>query len=154
MTSVPGFRPSHDPIEASLTSADDRVRLDHWLPPQASGAANSIGRRWVNVLWVVPIVFVLLVLAIAKPCASCRRCRISSRDTQVFLLGQSVDGISLRRGYLLNLFFMVFIIRSGVQVLADHPRLYWKRDARPELSGAASRSRFRLAAFGPRRMIR
>src|SRR4051812_1931986 len=34
MTRTPGFRLPHDPIEGSLTSADDRVRLDHWLPPQ------------------------------------------------------------------------------------------------------------------------
>ena len=26
---------------------------------------------------------------------------------------------------------MVFIIRAGVQILADHPRLYWKRDCTP-----------------------
>ena len=26
---------------------------------------------------------------------------------------------------------MAFIIRSGIQILADHPRLYWKRDCTP-----------------------
>lgn len=30
-----------------------------------------------------------------------------------------------------QLVFMTFIIRSGVQILADHPRLYWKRDCTP-----------------------
>ncbi len=30
-----------------------------------------------------------------------------------------------------NLFFMVFIIRSGVQILSDHPRLYWTRHCTP-----------------------
>jgi sulfoxide reductase catalytic subunit YedY len=30
-----------------------------------------------------------------------------------------------------NMFFMLFIIRAGVQILADHPRLYWKRDCTP-----------------------
>jgi methionine sulfoxide reductase catalytic subunit len=33
--------------------------------------------------------------------------------------------------HFLNLLFMAFIIRSGIQVLADHPRLYWKRDCTP-----------------------
>lgn len=37
----------------------------------------------------------------------------------------------LRLQHFLNLFFMAFIIRSGVQILADHPRLYWKRDCTP-----------------------
>src|SRR4026207_568544 len=66
MTTVPGLRPSHDPIEASLTPADDRVRLDHWLPPQTGVVPRiRIGQRWVNVLWVIPIVFVVLVLGVA-----------------------------------------------------------------------------------------
>ena len=26
---------------------------------------------------------------------------------------------------------MAFIIQAGVQILADHPRLYWKRDCTP-----------------------
>ncbi len=26
---------------------------------------------------------------------------------------------------------MMFIIRAGLQILADHPRLYWKRDCTP-----------------------
>jgi DMSO/TMAO reductase YedYZ molybdopterin-dependent catalytic subunit/thiosulfate reductase cytochrome b subunit len=29
------------------------------------------------------------------------------------------------------MFFMLFIIRAGVQILADHPRLYWRRDCTP-----------------------
>ena len=37
----------------------------------------------------------------------------------------------LRIGHFLNLFFMAFIIRAGVQILADHPRLYWRRDCTP-----------------------
>lgn len=30
-----------------------------------------------------------------------------------------------------NLFLMIFIIRSGIQVLSDHPRLYWTRNSTP-----------------------
>ncbi|MEP6482111.1 MAG: hypothetical protein ABJA94_08915, partial [Rhodoglobus sp.] len=33
--------------------------------------------------------------------------------------------------HFLNLFFMLFIIRSGITVLADHPRLYWTRHSTP-----------------------
>jgi len=33
--------------------------------------------------------------------------------------------------HFLNLFFMIFIIRSGVQILSDHPRLYWTRHSTP-----------------------
>jgi DMSO/TMAO reductase YedYZ molybdopterin-dependent catalytic subunit/thiosulfate reductase cytochrome b subunit len=30
------------------------------------------------------------------------------------------------------MFFMYFIMRAGIQILADHPRLYWNRDCTPE----------------------
>ena len=37
----------------------------------------------------------------------------------------------LRLQHFLNMLFMMFIIRAGIQILADHPRLYWKRDCTP-----------------------
>ena len=37
----------------------------------------------------------------------------------------------LRWQHFLNAFFMIFIIRSGLQILADHPRLYWRRSSTP-----------------------
>ncbi|WP_111719209.1 molybdopterin-dependent oxidoreductase [Homoserinimonas sp. OAct 916] len=37
----------------------------------------------------------------------------------------------LRWQHFFNLFFMMFIIRAGVQILADHPRLYWNRHSTP-----------------------
>ncbi len=33
--------------------------------------------------------------------------------------------------HFLNLFLLVFIIRSGLQILSDHPRLYWTRHSTP-----------------------
>jgi thiosulfate reductase cytochrome b subunit len=33
--------------------------------------------------------------------------------------------------HFVNLVFMLFIIRSGIQILADHPRLYWTRHSTP-----------------------
>lgn len=30
-----------------------------------------------------------------------------------------------------NFFLMIFIIRSGLQILTDHPRLYWTRNSTP-----------------------
>ncbi|MEO8186189.1 MAG: molybdopterin-dependent oxidoreductase [Burkholderiaceae bacterium] len=37
----------------------------------------------------------------------------------------------LRAQHFFNLFFLMFIIRAGIQILADHPRLYWRRDSTP-----------------------
>lgn len=33
--------------------------------------------------------------------------------------------------HFLNAFLMIFIIRSGITVLADHPRLYWPKHSTP-----------------------
>ena len=36
-----------EPLEAALTSADDRLRLNHWLPPQNGIVPRiRIGQRW------------------------------------------------------------------------------------------------------------
>ena len=37
----------------------------------------------------------------------------------------------LRLLHIFNFFLMMFIIRAGIQILADHPRLYWRRDCTP-----------------------
>ena len=38
----------------------------------------------------------------------------------------------LRWQHFFNLFFMVFIIRAGLQILADHPRLYLNSGSKPD----------------------
>ena len=138
MTSIPGFRHPHDPIEGNLTSADDRVRLNHWLPPQTGVVPRiRVGQRWINSLWAVPITFVLLVLAVAIAQALRELPSVQNFIVRYPGVPESVQTVTtgfpvwLRLQHFLNLFFMAFIIRSGVQVLADHPRLYWKRDCTP-----------------------
>jgi methionine sulfoxide reductase catalytic subunit len=138
MTSLSGSQPPHDPVKVSLTPADDHVRLDHWLPQQTCVVPRiRIGQRWVNVLWVIPIVFVVLVLGVAI--AQALRGLPAVQDFVARYPGVpgSVQPVTLgfpiwlRLQHFLNLFFMAFIIRSGVQIFADHSRLYWKRDCTP-----------------------
>jgi methionine sulfoxide reductase catalytic subunit len=130
--------PPHDPVEASLSPADDRVRLDHWLPPQAGVVPRiRIRQRWVNVLWALPIAFVLLVIGVAI--AQALRQVPAVQEFLVRYPGIPPSAVAvvtgfpawLRLQHFLNLFFMAFIIRAGLQILADHPRLYWKRDCTP-----------------------
>ena len=129
---------TQDSIAPSLTQADDRVLLSHWLPPQSGIVPRiRIGGRWLNVLWAIPVVFVLLIAGVAVA----QELRMLP-DVQKFLVRYpgvpaSAQAVTagfptwLRVGHFLNLFFMVFIIRSGIQILADHPRLYWQRDCTP-----------------------
>ncbi len=138
MTTIRRARHGHDPIAASLTPADDRIRLSHWLPPQAGIVPRiRFGSHWVNVLWALPIVFALVVTGVAV--AQALR---TLPGVQAFLVrnpGVPASAYAVTTGFpawlrvshFLNLFFMAFIIRSGIQILADHPRLYWRRDCTP-----------------------
>ena len=130
--------PPHDPVEASLSPADDRVRLNHWLPPQTGVVPRiRIGQRWVNVLWALPIAFVLSVIGVVI--AQALRQVPAVQEFLVRYPGIPPSAVAvvtgfpawLRLQHFLNLFFMAFIIRAGLQILADHPRLYWKRDCTP-----------------------
>jgi len=128
----------HDRLAMNLSSADDRVRLNAWLPPQAGVVPKiRIGQRWINVLWLLPIVFVLLVIGVAV--AQAFRELPAVQDFLVRYPGIPRSAMAVTSGFpvwlrllhFLNLLFMTFIVRAGVQILADHPRLYWKRDCTP-----------------------
>ena len=55
-----------EPLEGALTGADDRLLLNHWLPPQSGIVPRiRIGRRWVSVLWGLPIGTAALIILIA-----------------------------------------------------------------------------------------
>jgi DMSO/TMAO reductase YedYZ molybdopterin-dependent catalytic subunit/thiosulfate reductase cytochrome b subunit len=128
----------HDPLAMKLSSADDRVLLSKWLPPQAGVVPKvRIGLRWVNVLWALPLIFLALVLGVAL--AQALRELPTVQNFLVRYPGVPTTAVAVTSGFpawlrlmhFLNLFFMAFIVRAGVQILADHPRLYWKRDCTP-----------------------
>ena len=129
---------AHDSISASLSAADDRIRLSHWLPPKSGVPPKiRIGRRWINILWALPLAFGLLVLGVAL--AQALRQLPAVQDFLVRYPGIPASAQAVTSGFpawlrllhFLNLFLMTFIVRAGVQILADHPRLYWKRDCTP-----------------------
>jgi thiosulfate reductase cytochrome b subunit len=128
----------HDALAERLSAADDRIRLSHWLPPQEGVAPRiRLGERWINVLWALPLAVLLLLLGVVG--AQLLRQLPAVQDFVLRYPGvpSSAHAVTsgfpiwLRALHFLNLFFMVFIIRAGVQILADHPRLYWKRDCTP-----------------------
>jgi len=138
MSSAPEGPLLRDPIATSLSAADDRVRLSAWLPPRDGVVPRiRLGRRWINVLWAIPLAFILVVLAVALA----QQLRTMSGAQEFIVrypgISPSVPRVSagfpawLRIQHFLNFLFMAFIIRAGIQVLADHPRLYWKRDCTP-----------------------
>lgn len=109
------------------------------IPPQFGVAPHvRIGRsKWFNLLWLIPIGLVLFVVAIALA----KGIR-ETAGVQDFI--RQYPGLSelpartpvgfpawLEWQHFLNLFFMFFIIRSGLTILSDHPRLYWTRHSTP-----------------------
>ena len=97
-----------------------------------------VGRRWFNLLWLLPLgLFATLVaVAIAQ---GLRETEAVTRFIQRFPgaavtpQADRVAGLPAWLGvqHFLNLFLMIFIIRSGLQILTDHPRLYWTRHSTP-----------------------
>lgn len=88
-------------------------------------------------MWLIPIGLLLLLISVA----AARGIRglpavqgfIHTYPGLSELPGNAPVGFPAWVGWqhFLNLFFMIFIIRSGVTVLADHPRLYWTRHSTP-----------------------
>jgi len=125
------------PLEAKLTHADDRIRLNDWLPPQWGVVPHiRLGKRWFSVLWLLPLAFLFLLIGVAVV----QELR-QIPAIQAFLErypGHTISPVEwhgfplwMRCMHFFNLFLMFLIIRAGIQILADHPRLYWKVDCTP-----------------------
>src|SRR6478752_7905366 len=108
--------------------------------PQVTGIAPRVrvGReKWFNLLWLLPIGFVLLIAAVAVAKGLRGVPGVQSFMSEFpgisELPASAPSGFPAWLGWqhFLNLFFMIFIIRSGAQILTDHPRLYWTRHSTP-----------------------
>jgi methionine sulfoxide reductase catalytic subunit len=128
-------------FRAKLTRGEDIVDPTTWAGsiPAAFGIAPRMrlgATRWFNLLWLFPIGFVFLIAAVAV--AKGLR---TMPNIQLFILRHPGAGFAtrfttampiwLRVQHFLNLFLLTFIIRAGLQILADHPRLYWTRHSTP-----------------------
>jgi sulfoxide reductase catalytic subunit YedY len=130
-------------FRSQLTKGEDVVDPTTWAGsiPQVSGIAPRvrIGRtRWFNLLWLLPIGFLLLIVAVAaakglRNIPSVERFIVRYPGTIETESAKSSPGLPIWVGvqHFFNLFLMIFIIRSGVQILSDHPRLYWTRHSTP-----------------------
>ena len=126
-----------------LTPGEDVIDPTTWAGsiPQVNGIAPRVrvGRsKWFNLLWLLPIGFLLLIVAVAvakglrgDPSVQ----RFIERYPGTIRPSQTgaTEGFPawVRWQHFFNLFLMIFIIRSGIQILSDHPRLYWTRHSTP-----------------------
>ncbi len=126
-----------------LSSGEDFVDPSTWAGsvPVAYGIAPRVrvGRsRWFNLLWLLPIGFVLLIVAIAtakglRNIGSVQRFIAQHPGTVTSTTTPQTAALPVWVGvqHFFNLFLLIFIIRSGLQILTDHPRLYWTRHSTP-----------------------
>jgi DMSO/TMAO reductase YedYZ molybdopterin-dependent catalytic subunit/thiosulfate reductase cytochrome b subunit len=96
-----------------------------------------VGRdRWFNLLWLIPIGLSLLAVAVAVGQGLSNMPAVQSfmvRYPGTVAPSGVGPGIPAWSGWthFFNLFLMTFIIRSGIQILTDHPRLYFSRNSTP-----------------------
>jgi thiosulfate reductase cytochrome b subunit len=125
-----------------LSQGEDVVDPQTWAGslPVANGIAPHvrIGRsKWFNLLWLLPIALLLLLVSVAvaqglRNTPAVQRFIVRHPGTLPASQAGS-PGLPwwVEAQHFLNVFFMIFIVRSGVQILADHARLYWTRHCTP-----------------------
>lgn len=106
---------------------------------RAQFPAVRVGRRWFSSLWLVPLGIAALVLSVAVVREMAHHAwfqdfitRYPGTSTQYVAPVATGFPWWLRWQHFLNLLFMMFIIRAGIQILADHPRLYLNSGSRPD----------------------
>lgn len=100
--------------------------------------AVRIGRRWVNGLWFAAFAAAVLLVVIAAA-QQLRQydwvqsfvARFPGADTGFAPAVTAGFPAWLRWQHFFNIVFMMFIMRSGLQILADHPRLYLNSGCQP-----------------------
>lgn len=138
---APPDPPAAASLRSELTRGEDTVDVATWAGsvPEATGVSPRVrlGSKWLNLLWLLPLGFVVLLIAVAvakglreMPAVAefiARHPGAATNDPP------DVVGIPVwsRWQHFFNLFLMIFILRSGLQILSDHPRLYWTQHCTP-----------------------
>ncbi|MFZ0121585.1 MAG: molybdopterin-dependent oxidoreductase [Pseudonocardiaceae bacterium] len=117
-------------LRSGLTRGDDVVDVATWAGsvPAATGVAPRVrfGSRWFNLLWLLPLGFVLLLVAVAVakglrhiPVMAEFIARYPGTATTDLPDTVGIPGWA-RWQHFLNLLLMIFILRSGLQILRHH----------------------------------
>jgi DMSO/TMAO reductase YedYZ molybdopterin-dependent catalytic subunit/thiosulfate reductase cytochrome b subunit len=132
----------HESFRTELVKKERDVVDENWaggVQPQFGVAPRvRVGRnRWFNLLWLIPIGLLLLIVgvAVAKGLRELPAVQgfITRYPGESPLPENAPVGFPAWLGWqhFLNAFFLIFIIRSGITILADHPRLYLTRHSTP-----------------------
>jgi thiosulfate reductase cytochrome b subunit len=126
-----------------LTRGEDYIDPTTWAGsiPLGGGVAprvRVVRGKWFNLLWLLPIGFALLLTAVAvakglRGMPAVQRFIVRYPGAVEPSNAEANAGFPAWVGWqhFFNLFLMFFMIRSGIQIFADHPRLYWTRHSTP-----------------------
>ncbi len=135
LSSDPGYR---DDVHAGEDTIDVEAYGGGFdLTRRATAPSLRVGRdKWLNLLWLIPIGFGLLVAAIAVGKGLHNIPAVQTFIERYPGTDESATGPAgipwwANWTHFFNLFMMMFIMRTGVQILSDHPRLYFSRNATP-----------------------
>ncbi|MGV0632926.1 molybdopterin-dependent oxidoreductase [Mycolicibacillus trivialis] len=122
--------------------AEDSIDVEHYgggfdLTRRATAPKLRIGKdKWFNLLWLIPLGLVGLIVAIAIGKGLANNPSVQDFIERYPGTDESNPGPAgmpwwANWTHFFNLFLMMFIIRSGIQILCDHPRLYFSRNSTP-----------------------
>ena len=130
-------------FRSQLSKGEDVVDPSTWAGsvPVAHGIAPRVRigqNKWFNLLWLLPIGFLLLIIAVAagkglRDMTAVQQFIARNPGTVASAPAVAHPGLPIWIGvqHFFNLFLLIFIIRSGLQIFSDHPRLYWTRHSTP-----------------------
>jgi DMSO/TMAO reductase YedYZ molybdopterin-dependent catalytic subunit/thiosulfate reductase cytochrome b subunit len=128
---------SPDPLQRQIQKAADEVDMTHWYPARKGIVPEfRIGKNWYSTLWLIPLGFIgiVAVLGIAHEVYDLPIIQnFVARYPGYVAYSTTYHGFPawLRAQHAFNLFLLLFIMRSGIQILADHPRLYLDNNSTP-----------------------
>lgn len=137
MTNTTNSGQTPDPLQRQIRRAADEVDMNHWYPARKGIVPEfRIGKNWYSCLWLIPLGFIGLVtvLGIAHELYDLPIIQsFVARYPGYVAYPTTYHGfpIWLRVQHAFNLFLLLFIMRSGIQILADHPRLYLDNNSTP-----------------------
>jgi hypothetical protein len=147
--------PSSEPLRAKLSDADDCIRLNHWMSPQQGIFPRiRIGTQCINTLWALPIGAAALLCMIASAQSLRELPGVAAFIQNHPGIAQSTPLVDsgfpwwLQVQHFLNMFFMLFIMRSG-RSWPTIPGSIGAATARRGATGFVSRFRCRWTASGP-----
>lgn len=126
-----------EPLKRQIEKSEDAIDLGKWYPAQNGIVPEfRVGTRWFSVHWLLLAAFIAAVFVVGVgreiyelPVIQ----QFIERYPGYVAYPVSYSGFPLwlRLQHAFNIFLMMFIIRSGIQILADHPRLYLDNNSTP-----------------------